>query len=275
MIGFGALVRLFVRDLVRRRLLWGLIIVVIGIAAVNYWTTSTMMNAMARGESYDIATRRAARNLEQLASLLRLWVYVAVILLGAQVAPESRKNGTTQFVLSLGVRRDVLAGAQFCALAILISIGVILLHGGFAIAGLRAEAMTVGEAALSWTVLLPPLLLAAAAVFAMSLASSSIETYLLFFGVPFVTEVLPNTLRGVTQNLPLLAARAMDNISLLVPWFADLTPWPHVAFPATRAPPHPEWRWYAAHVVCAATFWIFVGLWRHRHHDFGSRAAVK
>ena len=275
MTSFSALVRLFIRDLIRRRLLWALVIVLIGAAAVNYWTVSTMMSAMEQGESYDIATRRAAQNLDQLAAFIRSWLYFAVVLLGAQVAPESRRNGTTQFVLSLGVSRDKLAAAQLCALALLISVGTIVLHTGFAIASLRAEAMSPTDAALAWVGLLVPLLLASAAVFAVSLSWSSIETYLLFLGVPFLTQTLPDYLSGLTRGMPVLISRMLENIGLLVPWFNDLTAWPRLSFTETLAPPHPEWRWYAAHAVCAVAFWIFFGLWRHRHHDFGSRTAVK
>jgi hypothetical protein len=274
-IAFATLVALFWRDLVRRRFLWALALVLVGVVAVNYWTVHTMEDAMGRGESYDIATRRAASNLEQLASTLRNWLYVAVILLAAQVAPESRKNGTTQFVLSLGVRRDVLAVAQFCALALMIFFGVVLVHGGFAVAGLRAEAINLADAAFAWIVLLAPLLLIGAAVFAFSLSSSAIETYLLFLGLPFLTQTLPDLTGSLAKGTPIVFVRVLDNLAMLVPWFDDLTPWPHLEFAATRAAPHPEWAWHAAHAACAVTFWCFVGIWRQRHHDFGSRTAVK
>src|SRR5687767_10242489 len=128
MSAFFSLVRLFVRDLIRRKLFWALVVVMIGSAAIAYWTNQQMVDAMGRGESYDMASRRAASNLDHLADSVRTWLYIAVILLAAQVAPESRKNGTAQFVLSQGVRRDVLAASQLTALAFLITSGVLLVH---------------------------------------------------------------------------------------------------------------------------------------------------
>ncbi len=90
-----------------------------------------------------------------------------------------------------------------------------------------------------------------------------------------ITQVAPAMARSISKDVPTFVVRAVDNVGLLVPWFDDSSPWPHVAFPGTQAAPHPELGWHAAHVICAAAFWVLLGLWRHRHHDFGSRMAVK
>ena len=116
MSAFGPLVRLFLRDLVRRRLFWILAFVALGGAALNYWAVRSIDQTMGNGDTWGMASRRAASGVENLASTLRAWAAFFVVLLAAQVAPESRRNGTTQFVLSMGVRRDTLAFAQFAAL---------------------------------------------------------------------------------------------------------------------------------------------------------------
>jgi len=275
MIGLGALVRLFLRDLARRRFVWFLVIISIVAVVVIRWTTGTVEDAVGSGEPYDIATRRAASQLEGLAETLRTLAYVVAMLIAAQIAPESRKNGTAQFVLSLGVSRNALAGAQLSALLLSVTAGVLLLHGGVAIAGLRSEAVTPVEAAAGWVTLLVPLLLVSASAFALSLSSSVVETYLVFFGVPFLTQALPSFTRGGSDAFPGFAMRAIDNLGLLVPWFDHMSPWPHLAFEATSGAPHPEPGWHATHIALATAFWMVLGLWLHRRHDFGSRTAVR
>ncbi len=117
--GFVSLVALYLRDLPRVAACSGASFCPLAaVIAVNYWTTELMSEAVSEGETWDIATRQAASRLDGLMTFLRPWFGFVIVLLAAQLAPESRRNGTTQFVLALGIRRNVLAAAQFVALSI-------------------------------------------------------------------------------------------------------------------------------------------------------------
>jgi ABC-type transport system involved in multi-copper enzyme maturation permease subunit len=273
--GFGALVRIFLRDLVRRRLLWALIFITAAAMAIIYWTTQVMEEAVGNGESWDIATRRAASQLDNLVSLLRPWLGFVVVLFAAQVAPESRRNGTTQFVLSLGVRRNVLAAAQYVAMAIMLAAAIGILHTGFSVAGVKTGYLNGQEIALSWIALLVPSLAMAASVFALSLTASAFETYLVFLGVPVFTRILPGAIGGFPKAFPLPLVRGIQNLGLLFPEFDELVLWPRLSFGGGMAAPHPQWHWALAHTMAAVAFWVVLGVWLQRRHDFGSRTALK
>jgi hypothetical protein len=273
--GFGALIRIFLRDLIRRRLLWGLVLVTAGVMAVNYWLVHQMEEAIGNGESWDIATRQGASRLNDLVSWMRPWLGFAVVLFAAQVAPESRRNGTTQFVLSLGVRRNVLAAAQYIAMGIMLTAAVLILHAGFAVAGAKTGYLNVPEIALSWITLLVPALAIAGAVFALSLTASALETYLVFLGIPVLTRILPAAIGGFPRAFPVSLAHGIQSFGLLFPEFDELVLWPHLSFRSGSAPPHPQWQWALAHASAAIAFWIVLGVWLQRRHDFGSRTALK
>jgi ABC-type transport system involved in multi-copper enzyme maturation permease subunit len=273
--GFGALVRIFLRDLARRRLLWALVLITMAVVAVNYWIAGSVEEAVGNGESWDIATRHAASRLGDLVSWLRPWLGIVVVLFAAQVAPESRRNGTTQFVLSLGVSRNVLAAAQYVALAILLCAAVLIVHAGFSVAGVRTGYLSAQEIALSWITLLVPALATAGAVFALSLTASPLETYLVFLGVPVITRILPGAIGGFPRVFPLPLVRGIQNFSLLFPEFDELVLWPHLSFGGGTAAPHPQWHWALVHASAAIAFWVLFGVWLQRRHDFGSRTALK
>ncbi len=187
-----------------------------------------------------------------------------------------RRNGTAQFVLSLGVRRDVLAAAQYCALALVLVAATLILHVGFAVAGLKTGALGGHEAALAWVTLLPALLAVAACVFALSLTASAPETYLVFLGIPFLTSALPSIISGFPKGFPLWLARGIENLGLLFPDPDQLVLWPHLSFGRSLGgTPLPQWTWPLAQSAAAVAFWIVLGLWRHWRHDFGSRTALK
>lgn len=269
------LVGVFLRDLVRRRMLWAIVLVMIGVLAVNYGIQRTMDQALGQGMSWDTATRQASSNLERLADQVRSWLPVAIVLIAAIVAPESRRNGTTQFALSCGVRREEIAAAQFVALSIILALVVAIVHAGFAIPGVATGAMSAMDVAAAWVGLLVPLLALAAAVFCLSLTATAIETYLVFLGVPFVVKTLPTLIRGLPKWLPSPVVRGMDNFSLLFPEVDAIIPWPHLSYGTTDGLPHPQWHWPVAHLSVVIAFWLVLGLWRYRRHDFGSRTAVK
>jgi hypothetical protein len=272
--GFGGLVKLFLRDLVRRKFLWVLVVLTLAMVGLTYATTRTMEEAIGNGETWEMATRRATNQLESFASWMRPWLAFAVVLLAAQLAPESRRNGTTQFVLALGVRRHVVAAAQFAALTLVLTAGVLIVHAGFVVAGLRAGNMHANEIAASWVTLLAPLLAIAASVLSISLTASALETYLIFLAVPLLASIVP-TIHGVPKVVPLALVRALENLNLLVPNPTELTTWPRLTFGDAHGPPSPEWGLLVAQACTALAFWMLLGLWRQSRHDFGSRTATK
>jgi hypothetical protein len=193
----------------------------------------------------------------------------------AVVAPESRRNGTTQFALSCGVRRGEIATAQFLALSVILGLVVSVVHVGFAIPGIATGAMSAIEVALGWVGLLVPLLALAAAVFCLSLTATAIETYLVFLGVPLMVKTIPTLIGGLPRWFPGPGARALDNFSLLFPEVDAIIPWPHLSYGAAGGLPHPQSQWPIAHETVVIGFWLLLGLWRYGRHDFGSRTAVK
>jgi ABC-type transport system involved in multi-copper enzyme maturation permease subunit len=225
--------------------------------------------------SWDVATRRAGSELESIAAQVRTWLPVAIVLLAALVAPESRRNGTTQFALSCGVRREVIAAAQFLALSTILVVVIAIVHFGFAVSGMTTGAMSRVDVAAGWVGLLLPLLALALSAFCLSLTASSIEVYLVFLALPFLLQTIPSLIGGLPRAVPRLVARGIDNFSLLLPQADEVMPWPHLSYGPAEGLPAPEWHWPAAHLCAALTFWIVLGLWRYQRHDFGSRTAVK
>lgn len=268
-------VGVFLRDLVRRRMLWVIVLATLGVLAANYGVQRSMDQAIGEGASWDMATRRASANLEQLAAQVRDWLPVTIVLLAAIVAPESRRNGTTQFALSCGVRRGAIAAAQFAALSVILGVVIAIVHVGFAIPGVSTGTMSATEAVAGWVGLVLPLFALAAAVFCLSLTATAIETYLVFLGLPFVMRTMPNLAGGFPGWLPRPVVAAIDNSSLLLPEVDALIPWPHLSYGKETSLPHADWHWPAAHLSVVILFWLVAGLWRYRRHDFGSRAAVK
>jgi hypothetical protein len=272
MTSFGSLVVLFLRDLVRRRMPWILAILALAFVAINYWAMGAVEQSVSVGETWSVATRRSSAELDDLASVVRSFASFVVILFAGQVAPESRRNGTAQFVLSLGVRRDVLAAAEFTAAAIALAIGTLIVHVGFSIPALRTGGVTWTDAAFGWPGLLLPLLGVAAAAFAWSLTASPFETYLVFVCIPLLAHALPAFAQGFPKGFPSWGVRGSDNLGLLFPDVSPLLAWPHASFgPGTGV----AFVWSVAHVLCATAFWVALGTFRHRRHDFGSRAALK
>jgi hypothetical protein len=272
---FIALVRLYLRDLVRRRLLWGIALIALLVFAIGHWTSNAIEDAMGQGESFATATRQTAARLDGLANEVREWLYIAVVLVAAQVATESRKNGTTQFVLTSGVGRTQLAAAQFAALSIILGSAIMLIHIGFAVAFLRARAFVPVDAAVGWFAFVAPMLAGAACVFSVSLTAGSIETYLLFFGVPLVARSIPTWMGTSVKHAPPALVRFFENVAMLFPSFADLARWPHLSPPRSDGAPFPHWGWTLGQAVLATAFWILLGVFVYQRHDFGSRTATK
>jgi hypothetical protein len=275
------LMRLFWQQLIRRKSLW-IVMAVVGVALlINYAIQSQMKEMLQNGVRYDIATRRAAASLESYAEQIRMGSVVLVLVIAALVAPPARRDGTTQFVLTLSVSRGRLALAQYGALALFIFIGTLVIHAGYMAAAHRVGILRWSEALLAWPLLLVPLLLVAIASFALSLTRPALLVYGILLGVPYL--LLP-VLEGwvgtweasdVPLALRLVSARVIDNLDLLFPRWWPLVVWPRLALPTPERPPLPAWGLEALHALAATAFWVVAGLWAYRRHDFGSRLPTK
>src|SRR5436190_17897814 len=99
-----SLVGLYIKDLIRRKMVWLVVLLTLAVVVLNYWTLRSIQD-VPRELTVEAATGRAAERLREIASVFRGWMVFAAVILGAIVAPESRRNGTSQFVLSLGIHR--------------------------------------------------------------------------------------------------------------------------------------------------------------------------
>jgi hypothetical protein len=275
------LVRLFWRHLVRRKSLWIVIGIVGVVLLVNTMVQSQMKEMLQEGVRYDIATRRAAAVLDSYADQIRQGAVMLVLVVGALIAPSSRKDGTTQFVLTLSVTRLRLAAAQFGALAIFVLLGTLVVHVGYAIAAHRLGILHPAEAMLAWVSFFALLLVIAAASFALSLTRPSVVVYAILAGVPYLLLPLLATFANdwSSPHLPavlrLAAVRTIENVGLLFPKIEALIVWPRLAWLTPERPPYPSWRLEALHELSAAALWVVIGLWAYRRHDFGSRIPTK
>lgn len=274
------LVRLFWQQLLRRRSLWVVVALAGLVVLVNYTIQSQMREMLEHGVRYDIATRRAAASLDTYAEQIRTGAVILVLVIGALVAPSSRRDGTTQFVLTLSVGRLRLALGQFGALALLVLIGSLVIHVGYMAGAYRLGVLRVSEALFAWPLLCLPLLLPAAASFSLSLTRPAMLVYAILLGVPYLLVPVLGFFVGsweqtVPRALRMLAARALDNVGLLFPRFVHLVMWPRLSPSLPERPPFPAWGLEALHVLLATSVWIAVGLWAYRRHDFGSRIPTK
>jgi hypothetical protein len=272
--------RLFWQHLIRRKSLWVVIALVGVVMLINAAIQSQMKGMLDQGVRYDIATRRAAATLDAYAEQIRQGAVVLVLVVGALIAPASRKEGTTQFVLTLSVSRLRLALAQFGALALFILLGTFVVHLGYSTAAYRLGILQIPEALFGWAVLLVPLLLLATASFSLSLTRPALVVYTILLGVPYIALPLLSAFVGswsaaVPETLRLLAARVIDNVGLLFPKVEPLVVWPKLWVPAAERPPYPAWGWEVFHQISAVALWVVIGLWAYRRYDFGSRIPMK
>jgi hypothetical protein len=275
------LVYLFWQGLIRRKSLW-LVVAVVGVVLlVNYTLQSEMRQMLEEGVRYDIATRRAAQALESYAQQIRQASGFLVLVIAALVAPPARRDGTTQFVLTLSVSRVRMALAQYGALAVFISLAVLVVHAGYMVAAYRLGTLRWSEALLGWPLLLVPLLLVATASFSLSLTRPALLVYGILLGVPYI--LLP-VLEGwvgsweaaqVPLSLRQSSASVIDNLGLLFPRWGELVIWPRLSLPTPERPPLPSWGLEAIHALSATAFWVATGLWAYRRQDFGSRLPTK
>jgi len=278
---YGTLVRLFWRHLVRRKSLWVVIAIVGVVLLINGVIQSQMKGMLENGVRYDIATRRAAAALDTYAEQIRQAAVMLVLVVAALIAPSARKDGTTQFVLTLSVSRLRLAAAQFGALALFVLLGTIVIQAGYSIAAGRLGILRPGEAAFAWIFFFVLLLLIAATSFALSLTRPALVVYAILLGVPHLLLPLLTTFANdwestrVPAAVRLAAARTIENVGLLFPKLAALIVWPRLTWATPARPPYPSWRLEALHELVAAALWVVIGLWSYRRYDFGSRTPMK
>ena len=277
---FLTLVRLFWQQLIRRKSLW-IVISLVGVALlVNYTIQTQMAEMVEEGVRYDIATRQAAASLDSYAGQIRQGSVLLVLVIAALVAPPSRRDGTTQFALTLSVSRLRLALAQYGALAAFIVLGALVIHVGYMIAAQRVGILSWPEALFAWALLIVPLFAQAAASFALSLTRPPLLVFGILLGIPYLLlPVLGYFVESWDTDVPrvvrLFAARSIDNVDLLFPRLAPLVAWPDLSLPTPERPPYPAWGLEAVRALAATAFWVVAGLWAYRRHDFGSRLPTK
>ena len=274
---FFSLVNIFVRQMLRSKALW-IIIAIFAIMALEYFSNQSRFNRMIdEGVSYDMATQQASGRLNRSAGQIRDFSTVFVILISALLAPASRKNGTTQFVLSMQVSRLRLGIAQFVALSLFIIVAVFIIHIGFCIFAVSVGYIDLWEFFLSWVFLLVPLLLTAAVSFSLSLAFSSIIVYLIIFGIPSVLlDLLSSLIMRNDKEAPLFIVQMIDNIYLLFPNPQSLVFWPFMGpNVSVTDPPYPVWTWTILNSILVVCFWLSLAYAFYRNYNIGSRRPLK
>ena len=278
---YATLVRLFWRHLVRRKSLWVVIAIVGVVLLLNGIMQSQMKGMLESGVRYDIATRRAAAALDRYAEQIREGAGVLVLVVAALIAPSSRKDGTTQFVLSLSVSRLRLAAAQFGALTLFVLLGTLVIQVGYSIAAYRLGILQPVEAVFAWISFFALLLVIAATSLALSLTRPALVVYAILLGVPYLLLPLLATFTNdwestrVAPGLRLAAARTIENVGLLFPKVESLIVWPKLTWATPPRPPFPSWSLEALHELAVVALWVVVGLWSYRRYDFGSRTPTK
>lgn len=275
---FRTLVKLFLLQMRQSKALWIICGIMIVTILFYVYTQSQVKAWMDNGLSYDMATRQASGKLNELATGIKNYTVVFVFVISALVAPTSRKNGTSQFVLSFQVSRMTLALAQFLALAIFILAAVLIIHLGFGIMAFRLGHIGLMDLLFGWITLLVPALTVAAASFSLSLSLSPITVYLILLGIPSLVISLAESFFTSAMGgwVPVFLARLVDNIALLFPNPGSLMFWPYLGPDVTvSAPPFPVWSWSFYNILFATIFWVSLGYYFYRSLNIGSRQVLK
>ncbi len=274
---FFMLVEIYMRQLIRSKALWLMTGILALMVLYNSYYQSQFSEWLQEGITYDMATRKAFEKLQALAQQIRSYIGLLVVVIAAAVAPESRKNGTTQFVLSMQVSRFRLALAQFTALALFIIGASLILHLGFSVFAYKVGFMHWMDVLLAWILLLLPLLMVAAASFSLSLVFSTVVVYLIIFGLPYVVlNLFESLIQWQGEWIPVPIARLIDNLFFLIPDPQSVIFWPFVT-PRLSAvdPPFPVWSWSLLNFLFSISFWVLLGFWLYRNDNIGTRQALK
>lgn len=266
------LIGLFLRDMLHRRYIYLVIIptILFGLYLAVYFL------ALDEKEQEEINPALMSQALNELADQSRSIMVFLAFFAAATAAPASRKNGTLQFVLSLGASRMKLALAQLIALSIFLFSFVFVLQVGFFITGFGADYLSLLELATGWILLWPVIILAGLPIFALSLTRNAAESLGLYLGVNYLALALHAMGHFLGKDFPAWAKPPLENILLLFPDYSQFIFWPH--FPdaeriGVRLGDHPSLM--ATHLLLVTAFWVILGLFFYHRHNFGTRPETK
>ncbi len=269
---FPTLLRVFIRDLVRRKAPWLLALLVVAALVVEYWIGSVVPSPAADlvpGAQPVLSRAQALLKLRIAELTISRWGILAVLALSAMFAPESRRNGTTAFFLCLGVGRLPLAVAQYTSLALFLAAGALIAHVGYCFAAWSLDQISLSNALFAWLCLLLPFLLVAAAAFSLSLTRGAMETCAILIGIPLAAFAGARML-GDSESEPSLLVMLLDHIRLAFPDLGrSVAFWPRPAAAAAAIGLRP-----AVQSLVSIAFWVTLGLWLYLRRDLGSRAAT-
>ncbi len=277
MYNFPILVKIFFKQLIRSKALWiisGLLLVMV---LLIFFYESNMQEWLGSGMTYDMATGKASNQLKNLSNSIVSYSILFIIIISALIAPGSRKNGTTQFVLCMQVSRLKLALAQFSALSIFVCIATLIIHIGFAITAIKVSLIGFPELFLAWIPFLATLLVASAISFSLSTGFSTIATYIILFGIPkILLPLIQELMVWKGQWIPVPVARLFDNLAMLFPDPKNIIFWPFLSPQMDIiSPPYPLWTWCLLNYSFGALFWILVGFYCYSGNNIGSRQVLK
>jgi hypothetical protein len=269
---------IFLRQMKQSKALWIIFGIALFIIIYDFYSQSRIKESMAMGMSYDVATRQAVGKIREFSDELKNYMVILVFVASALVAPASRKNGTTQFVLSLHVSRMKLALAQFTALSIYVTAAVLIIHTGFGVMAIKTGFIGIPDLLFGWIPLLMTLLMVSVVSFCLSLNLSSISVYLIFLFIPGSLSAIRReyftTTWGAATPVPI--ARMIDNLIFLFPSPDSFLYWPF-ANPGLRVlgPPYPLWFWPITSFVFITLFWVSLSYCFYRKMNIGSRQVLK
>jgi len=276
---------LFLRDLLRRRVLWVLVAIIAGSLTFNYYVAGNseiFVSEGAHGPVVSAPEGSAETSLklkgafQAVAQVIDYLVLVFVTVLAVLVAPESRRNGTTQFLLSLPVSRLRIAAAQFGALAACITVALLIVHLGIGYAGWVVGEMSAAELVLAWIPLLTAAMLRALGVFALSTTLSTASTLVVMLIAPMLLTVATQSLMALPDVDVTPVVRLLEHAQFLFPDLGALVFWPRIwlRFP-TENVPSTGLAFVLAHSLLSVGFWTALGFLLYRRHDFGSRNILR
>jgi hypothetical protein len=278
---YATLVRLFWRHLVRRKSLWVVIAIVGVVVLLNGIMQSQMKGMLESGVRYDIATRRAAAALDAYAEQIRGGAVMLVLVVAALIAPSSRKDGTTQFVLR-PVREPPPPGRGPIRGAHLVRPPGYPRHPGRLLdRRLPPGHPAAGGGRICVDILLRPPARDRGHEPRPLPDAAALVVYAILLGVPYLLLPLLATFTNdwestrVAPGLRLAAARTIENVGLLFPKVEALIAWPKLTWATTERPPFPSWPLEALHELAVVALWVVIGLWSYRRYDFGSRTPTK
>jgi ABC-type transport system involved in multi-copper enzyme maturation permease subunit len=263
---------LFTRDLVRRRMLWILVVIVAGVLAFNFYVEDRSQAAEnARNAAEEVRSTVAAA-FDGLADSFRFAILPFVTFLSVLVAPEARRSGTTQFLLSVPISRRQVARGQFAALAGLLAVVLVVIHVGLGYPGWRVGAMGGFELAVSWAPLLIVALAQAAVVFLLSTTLSTAVTLMVVLIAPWLFTVATQVLLALDDPSLHVAVRASEHARFLFPDLSGLVIWPRPWLVAdTGDVPVTGYSLMLGHELLCIGFWSLLALLLYRRFNFGTR----